>query len=96
VTFESQLGIRLHESLTAKRILNLLHRLGRDIYPRLNNELRDQTRKRKPSSVLISGLEHNREDMLAQAKRQPYNQGIKELSPLQNKLTSTDSRPEIV
>jgi hypothetical protein len=46
--------------------------------------------------VLISGLDHNREDVLAQAKRQPYNQGIKELSPLQNKLISADSRPEIV
>jgi hypothetical protein len=44
----------------------------------------------------ISGLEHDREDVLAQAKRQPHNQGIKELSPLQNKLIVADSRPEIV
>jgi len=46
--------------------------------------------------VLIFGLEYNREDVLAQEKRKPHNQGIKKLSPLQNKLTSADSRPEIV
>jgi hypothetical protein len=96
VTFEPHLGIRFHKSLAAKRVLNQHHWLGGNIYPRLNNELRDQARKRKPSSVLVSGLEHNIEDVLTQAKRQPHNQGIKELSPLQNKFTFVDSRPEIV
>jgi hypothetical protein len=96
MTFKLQLGVRLHESLTGKRVLNPHHQLGRDIYPRLNNELCDQAHKRKTSRVLISGLEHNREDVLVQAKRQPYSQGIKELSPFQNKLTSANSRPEIV
>jgi hypothetical protein len=52
VTFEPQLGIRIHVSLTAKKVLNPYHRLGGDIYPKLNNELRDQAGKRKPSSVV--------------------------------------------
>jgi hypothetical protein len=65
VTFEPQLDIRLHESLATKRVLNPHHWLGGDIYPGQNNELCDQACKRKPSSVVIFGLEHNREDVLA-------------------------------
>jgi hypothetical protein len=64
VTFESQLGIRLHESLTAKRILYPHHWLGRDVYPRLNNKPGDQTCKREPGRMLFSHLQHQIEDVL--------------------------------
>jgi hypothetical protein len=56
VTFEPQLGIRLHEILTAKGFLCPHHRLGRDIYPILNNKPGDQASKRKPGQVLVSHL----------------------------------------
>jgi hypothetical protein len=56
VTFEPQPGIRLHESLTAKGVLNLHHRLARDIYPKLNNEPGVQVSKKEPGRVLVSHL----------------------------------------
>jgi len=58
LTFEPQLGIRLHESLTTKGVLYPHHRLGRDIYPRLNDKLGDQASKRKLGKVLVSHLQH--------------------------------------
>jgi len=66
VTFKSQLSIRLHESMTAKRILYPHHRLGRDVYLRLNNKPGDQTCKRKPGRMLVSHLQHQIEDVLKQ------------------------------
>jgi hypothetical protein len=56
MTFEPQLGIRLRPSLTAKGVLNPHHRLGRDIYSRLNDKLGDQASKREPGRVLVSHL----------------------------------------
>jgi hypothetical protein len=67
-----QMGIRFHESLTAKGVMYPHHRLCRDVYPSLNNELRDQARKRKPCSVFISHLQHKVEDVLTQAKWHPH------------------------
>jgi hypothetical protein len=64
MTFKSQLVIRLHESLTAKRILYPHHWLGRDVYPKLNNQLGDQTCKREPDRVLVSHLQHQIKDVL--------------------------------
>lgn len=58
LTFMPQLGIKLHESLTAKGVLYSHHGLYRDVYLRLNNELRDQASKRKPYSMFISHLHH--------------------------------------
>jgi hypothetical protein len=58
LTFELQLGIRLHESLTAKGVLYPHHWLGKDFYPRLNNKLGDQASKREPGRVLVCHLQH--------------------------------------
>jgi hypothetical protein len=71
LTFKPQLGIRLHESLTAKGVLYPHHRLDRDIYPRMNNKSGDQATKREPYRVLVSHLQHQIEDVLTQAKGHP-------------------------
>jgi hypothetical protein len=72
LTFELQLGIRLRESLTAKGVMYPYHRICKDVYPRLNNKLGDQASKRKPYRVFIPHLQHEIEDVLAQAKWHPY------------------------
>jgi hypothetical protein len=43
--------------------------------------------------MLILGLQHNIEDVLAQAKWQPHDNGIQKLSPFQNQVTLTNSGP---
>jgi hypothetical protein len=72
LAFMLQLGIRLHESLTTKGVLYPHHRLCRNVYPTVNNELRGQARKRKPGSVFVSHLQHKVEDVLTQAKWHPH------------------------
>jgi hypothetical protein len=96
LTFMPQLGNRLHECLTLKRILYSHPRLSRDVCHKLKTDLRDQARKRKTCRMIISHLKHNVEDVLAQAEGHPHNQSIQETSPLQNKLTPTSCRLEIV
>jgi hypothetical protein len=64
------------QGLIADGVLYLHLGLSRDVYTRLNDNLRDQACKRKSCSILISGLQHNIEDMLAQAKGLPHNNGI--------------------
>jgi hypothetical protein len=70
--------------------------LSRDVYPSLKDNLRDQACEWKSCRILILGLQHSIEDMLAQAKQQPHDNGIYKLSPLLNQITSTNNRPEIV
>jgi len=46
--------------------------LSRYAHTRLHNNLRDQAAKRKSCSALISGLQRNVEDMLAQTDGQTH------------------------
>jgi hypothetical protein len=71
LTIEPQLGIRLYESLTAKGVMYPHHRLGRDVYPRLNDKFGDQASKRKPCRVFIPHLPHKVEDVLTHAEWHP-------------------------
>jgi hypothetical protein len=96
LAFMPQLGIGLHQCLIAKGVLYLHLGLSRDVYTRHNNNLRDQRAERKSCSKLILGLQHNIENMLTQAEWQSHNDGIQELSPLLNRITPMNSRPEIV
>jgi len=96
LTFMPQLGIRLHECLTPKRIQNSHPWLSTDACHRLKIDLHDQARKRKTGRIIISHLKHNVEDVLAQAEGHPQNQSIQKTSLLQNKLTPTSYGPEIV
>jgi hypothetical protein len=70
LTLKPKLSIRLHESLTPKRILNC--RLGlslSNILHRTEIDLRDKTRKRKTCRVLVSHLEHGLQNVLAETER---------------------------
>jgi hypothetical protein len=96
LTFMPQLGIRLHQGLIAEGLLDLHLGLSRDIWARLHNNLRNQAAKRKTSSILISGLQHDIKNILARAEWQCHNDGIQELSLLLDQITPPDSRPEIV
>jgi hypothetical protein len=96
LAFMPQLGIKLHKCLIAEGFLYLHLWLSRDAYIILHNNLRDQAAERKTCSILISGLQHDIKNMLAQAEWQSHNDGIHELSSLLDQITSPNSRPEIV
>jgi hypothetical protein len=76
LAFIPQLGIGLHQSRITERVFYLHLWLSRDVYTRLHNNLHDEAAKRKFCSVLISSLQHNVEDMLAQTKGQSHDNGI--------------------
>jgi len=64
LTFMPQLGIGLHQGLIVEGVLYLHLGLSRDVYTRLNDNLRDQAAEWKSCNILILGLQHNIEDML--------------------------------
>jgi hypothetical protein len=76
LAFMPQLGIGLQQSLIAEGVLYLHLWLSKDVYTRLHNNLRDQAAERQSCCVLISSLQHNVEDMLAQTKGQHHDNGI--------------------
>jgi len=77
LSFMPQLGIRLLESLYAKWIWNPWAGLRVwNIWHDLKADLSDQTPKRQTRVLLISNLEHNVQDVLAQAKRSLHHDGI--------------------
>jgi hypothetical protein len=96
LTLKTKLSIRLHESMTPKRILNLHLGLNRDVCHKLKIDRRDQARKRKPYRMIISHIKHSVEDVLAQAKGHPHSQSMQKTSPLQYKLNPMSCGPEIV
>jgi hypothetical protein len=76
LTLKMKLRIRLHESLTPKRILNTYPGLSRDVCHILKTYLRDQARIRKPCRMIISHIKHSVGDVLAQAEGYPHSQCI--------------------
>jgi hypothetical protein len=70
--------------------------LSKDVQARLHNNLSDQAAKKKTCSLFISGLQHDIQNLLAQAECQSHNYAIKKLSPLLDHNTPSNSRPEIV
>jgi hypothetical protein len=66
--------------------------LSRDTYTILHNNLRNQAAERKTCSILISSFQHDIKNMLAQAEWQSHNDGIQELSSLQDQITPPNSR----
>jgi hypothetical protein len=84
LTLKSKLSIRLHESLYPKRILNSHLGLSlSNIRHRMETDLRDKACKRKTCRVLVSHLKHSLQNVLAETKWHPHDQGIKKCSPLQ-------------
>jgi len=94
--FTPQLGIGLHQGLFVERILNLHFRLSSHFNAKLQNNMGNQVAERETGTTVISGLQHNTKNMLAQAERQSQADGIQELSPLQNQITPPNNRLEVV
>jgi hypothetical protein len=92
----SQLGIRLHQRLLADGVLNLHLGLASDIDAWLQNDLSEQAAKGETGIALISGLQDNSQNMLAQAEGQAQVNDIDKLCLLQNEVIAPSNKPYIV
>jgi hypothetical protein len=86
-----QLCIRLHQSLLADGLLNLHLRFSSNVDAGLKNDLSEQAAKGETGITLITGLQYNAHNLLAQAERQGEVDGIKELGLLQNQVTTPNN-----
>jgi hypothetical protein len=66
----SQLGIRLHQHLLGNGVLDLHRGLASDTDAWLQNDLSEQAAKGKTGISLITGLQDNSQNMLAQEEGQ--------------------------
>jgi len=71
-----QLGIGLHEGLFVEGILNLHLGFSSNINARLQDDLSKQAAEGETHTTLISCLQYNTKNMLAQAERQSQTDDI--------------------
>jgi hydroxypyruvate isomerase len=79
--------------MLADGLLYLHLRFSSNVDARLKNDLSEQAAKGETSITLITGLQHNAHNILAQAERQAEVDGINELGLLQNQVTAPDNCP---
>jgi len=77
-----QLGIWLDQCLLVDGILYLHLQLSIYRNAWLQNDLSEQAIEREAGIILISGLQDNTHNMLAQTKRQAQTNGVTKLCPL--------------
>jgi hypothetical protein len=77
--------------MLADRLLNLHLRFSSNVGAGLKNDLSEQASKRETGITLITGLQHDTHNMLAQAERQAEVDGIHELGLLQSQVTAPDN-----
>jgi hypothetical protein len=92
----SQLRIGLHQHLFAKGQLDLHPTLSINIDSRLEDDLSEEAAKRKTGSALITSLEHDYQNMLAETERQANVNSIDKLGLLQYQITAPSNWPQIV
>jgi hypothetical protein len=63
---------------------------------RLKDNLSEQAAKREIGISLIMGLQHNTQNMLAQAERQAKVNCIDKLGPFQDQITAPSNRPDVL
>jgi hypothetical protein len=64
--------------------------------PRLKDNLSEQAAKRETDISLITGLQHNTQNMLAQAERQAKVNCIDKLGPFQNQITASCNKLDVL
>jgi hypothetical protein len=93
MTWEKFPSVGLHQSLFAEGLLDLHPRLSINIDSRLDDDLSEETAKRKTSSAFITSLEHDSQNMLAETERQANVNSIDKLSLLQYQITAPGNWP---
>jgi hypothetical protein len=91
-----QLRIQLQQSLFAEGLFHLHPRLSIYIDTGLQDDLSNETAKRKTGSALITSLEHNSQNMLVEIERKAKVNSINKLGLLQYRITGPGNRPQIV
>jgi len=91
-----QLRIWLQQSLFAEGLFHLHPRLSINIDTGLQDDLSKEAAKRKTGSALITSLEHDSQNMLAETERKEKVNSINKLGLLQYQITVLGNRPQIV
>jgi hypothetical protein len=89
----SQLDIRLHQRLLVDGVLDLHPRLTNNTDAWLQNDLIKQAVKGETGIALITGLQDNSQNMIAQVEGQAQANDIDKLCLLQNEVTAPSNRP---